>query len=135
MKKIIDRLSEYIDIKGISLNAFDKSVGASNGYIGKQIKNKASIGGDMLEKISCIYEDLNIGWLITGKGTMLYNEAPEIASESPLDTKVNSQCEACRIRDKLIDSQQRQIDTLSKLIQHLEEKKSPEEGQKRKAAS
>ena len=71
MKKIINRLVEYIECKGISFNAFDKSIDASNGYIGKQIKNNASIGGDVIEKISCIYADLNIDWLITGNGKML----------------------------------------------------------------
>jgi hypothetical protein len=69
--KIIERLQNYIDYKRISYNSFDKSIGASNGYIGKQIKNGASIGGDVIEKISCIYSDLSIEWLITGKGNMI----------------------------------------------------------------
>jgi hypothetical protein len=69
--KIISRLQQYIEYKNISLNAFDKSIDASNGYIGRQIKNQASVGGDVIEKISCVYADLNIEWLITGKGEML----------------------------------------------------------------
>lgn len=72
--KIIDRLYEYIEHKGISLNAFDKSIEASNGYIGRQIKNKASVGGDVIEKISCVYTDLNLDWLITGQGSMLKSD-------------------------------------------------------------
>lgn len=77
--KIIDRLNEYIEHKGISLNAFDKSIEASNGYIGRQIKNKASVGGDVIEKISCIYTDLNLEWLITGHGSMLKSEDNNIS--------------------------------------------------------
>lgn len=101
MKKIIDRLAEYIELKDISLNAFDKSLGMSNGYIGKQIKNKASIGGDIIEKISCIYTDLSIDWLITGKGeilrevkaTKLYKENGTVnkIEESSIATKANGE--------------------------------------------
>lgn len=52
MKKIIDRLAYYVDSNNISYNSFDKSIGASNGYFGKQVKNKASIGSDIIEKLS-----------------------------------------------------------------------------------
>jgi hypothetical protein len=76
LMKIIERLKEYIEYKSISFNAFDKSIEASNGYIGRQIKNNASIGGDIIEKISCIYSDLNIDWLITGIGKMLRTDSP-----------------------------------------------------------
>lgn len=78
--KIIQRLSKYIEFKGISLNAFDISIGASNGYIGKAIKNSGSIGGDVIEKISEIYTDLSLIWLITGKGEMLGAEEPVTTS-------------------------------------------------------
>jgi len=83
MKKIIDRLAEYIELKDISLNAFDKSIGMSNGYIGKQIKNKASIGGDIIEKIACVHTDLNIDWLITGKGELLKNSDEVMGKAMP----------------------------------------------------
>jgi len=66
--KTIERLKQFIDYKNISLNAFDNSIGASTGYIGKQIKNKASIGTDIVEKILKIYPDLNPEWLLTGRG-------------------------------------------------------------------
>jgi repressor LexA len=72
--KVIDRLKQYIEFKGLILNAFDKTIGTSNGYIGKQIKNGASIGTDIIEKIICIYSDLNLEWLITGDGNMLKNK-------------------------------------------------------------
>lgn len=76
--KIIERLRLYIDYKQISFNSFDKAIGASNGYIGKQIKNGASIGGDIIEKISCIYPDLNIEWLVTGRGEMLISDEEQM---------------------------------------------------------
>ena len=141
MKKIIDRLHEFIVYKGISLNAFDKSIGASNGYIGKQIKNSASIGGDLIEKISCIYVDLSVEWLITGKGGMFKNKEKDDISEHLVEDPVSrymgpSDCQMCKMKDLLIDSLRQQIDTQKQLIGHLEEIDSPNEaGQKRKAAS
>jgi len=69
--KIIERLNQFIDYKNISLNMFDKSIGASNGYIGKQIKNNGSIGSDLIQKIFSVYPDLNILWLMTGEGEMI----------------------------------------------------------------
>jgi phage repressor protein C with HTH and peptisase S24 domain len=69
--KIINRIAQYIDTEGISKNAFDKIIGAGNGYIGKQITNDASIGGDVIEKIICNFPKLNPIWLITGEGEML----------------------------------------------------------------
>lgn len=64
--KTIDRLKEFIDAKNISYNAFDTSIGAGNGYIGRTIKNKGSIGSDIIEKIYSTYPEIDIQWLITG---------------------------------------------------------------------
>lgn len=69
--KLINRLESYIKHKNLSFNAFDKSIGAANGYIGKQIKGNGSIGSDIIEKIASIYTDLNLSWLISGTGQML----------------------------------------------------------------
>ena len=65
--KTIDRIQQFISEKGMSLNAFDAAIGASNGYIGRQIKNHASVGSDIVEKISCAFPEIDVLWLITGK--------------------------------------------------------------------
>ena len=68
--KTVNRIKQYLDAKSISLNAFDKAIEAGNGYLGKQLKRNASIGSDVVEKIVCIYPDLNPTWLVTGRGNM-----------------------------------------------------------------
>jgi len=93
--KVIQRLYQYIEFKQISLNAFDVSIDASNGYIGKQIKNNASIGSEIIQKISETYTDLSIEWLITGTGSMLkeQNLIPtynNVLCESPLKYNDNN---------------------------------------------
>ena len=69
--KTVDRINQFIEVKGISLNAFDKSIGRPAGYIGKQIRSNASIGSDIVETILRKYEELSPQWLISGEGEML----------------------------------------------------------------
>lgn len=136
MEKAIDRLQSYLRTKGVSLNSFDKSIGAANGYIGKQIRNSGSIGSDMIEKIHCIYTDLNLNWLLTGEGEMLRG--------SHAVTQVNSDtgqpCPLCQEKEKVIAAQQQHIDTLQRELHHCKalydeerEKSHQHDGQKRKA--
>lgn len=73
---MLSRIKKYIDYKGISISAFEKSVGMSNASYGKSLKSGGTIGGDKLEKILTIYSDLNPEWLLTGNGNMLRSEIP-----------------------------------------------------------
>lgn len=58
--------------KSISNYAMERSLGIANGYIKKQTKRgNGSIGSFILEKIMDRYLDLNIEWLISGKGLMI----------------------------------------------------------------
>lgn len=69
--RLIDRLNRYLERKDISPYAFEKACGVANGYLGKQSRGKGSVGSEILEKISVQYPDLNLVWLITGKGRMI----------------------------------------------------------------
>ena len=72
---ILDRIKEYIDHKGISIAAFERSVGMSNASFSKSLKNKGGIGSDKIENILSIYTELSPNWLLTGKGNMLKSES------------------------------------------------------------
>jgi hypothetical protein len=106
--KTIERLKKYLDFKGISMNSFDKSIEASNGYIGKQIKNSASVGSDTLQKIVSVYQDLNLQWLITGVGNMLNENIVNEPSSS-----YNKMCQKCNEKDLLITDLHKIVDTLT----------------------
>lgn len=62
------RIKEYLKYKRITQNEFSASIGVSNAYI-PSIRN--SIQPDKLLRIQALYPDLNIEWLVTGKGAML----------------------------------------------------------------
>ena len=72
---MLDRIKEYIDHKGISIAAFERSVGMSNASFSKSLKNKGGIGSDKIENILSVYTELSPNWLLTGKGNMLKSES------------------------------------------------------------
>ncbi len=69
--KAIERISAYLTYKIITLHKFEQTVHLSNGYFQKQLRNKGSIGSDILIKIADNYNDLDIIWVLTGEGNML----------------------------------------------------------------
>jgi hypothetical protein len=69
--KIIERIHEYLYHKRLKPIPFEKKVGLSNGYLGKQLRRKADVGESVLVKIIEHCPDLNPIWLVSGKGEML----------------------------------------------------------------
>lgn len=91
--KAIERLYKYLDFKGVKPVRFEKTIGLSNGYLGKQLKRKGGLGEDIINTIVNNCSDLNIEWLITGGGTMLKDtqKSEEYSfSEQIKDIDVNS---------------------------------------------
>ena len=80
---ILDRIKLYIDTKGISIAAFEKSVGMSNASFSKSLKNNGAIGTDKLENILSVYPDISPEWLLTGQGDMLKEEPSLSVSMNP----------------------------------------------------
>lgn len=82
---ILERLKDYLDCKGITIAAFERSIGMSNASFGKSLKNKKAIGTDKLENILKCYPDINPSWLLTGKGNMIIEDEHSVAhiAENP----------------------------------------------------
>ena len=78
MGSISGRIKLFTDETNVSINQFEKSIGASNGLIGKAIRDNRDVGSSYVEKIILAYPDLNGDWLITGRGQML---KPKISNE------------------------------------------------------
>lgn len=70
-EKIIKRIFQYLDYQAIPPTRFEKEIGLSNGYLGKQMKKNADLGEGVIAKIVENWRHINIEWLITGKGEML----------------------------------------------------------------
>lgn len=82
--KIVDRIKLFIESRNISLRSFDESVGMSKGYMSRQIKTHASVGGDVLERIIDTYPELNPIWLLKGEGEMLLTPTNMANEDKPL---------------------------------------------------
>ena len=70
-----ERLLQFIQFRMMSIRAFETSCGCKNAWV-SDIMSRIDIG--KVQKISEIYPELNIDWLFTGRGNMLYGlEDPE----------------------------------------------------------
>lgn len=74
-----ERLKEFINYKNIGRNKFEDSIGVSNGYTSTKSK---SLSSDVLEKIHATYPELNINWLVSGEGDMIYNTKLNVSTNS-----------------------------------------------------
>ena len=99
---IKERLFAYLKLKGITPTRLENTIRAGGSYL----KNVKSIGSDKLFDISTHLPDLNIDWLVTGRGEMLYSEAT-FGKNDILP---------------ITESQQRTIEALSKSIENLTQK-------------
>ncbi len=65
-----DRIMQFIDYKGIRINAFEKSIGVSRSYI----TNTKNISAEVASLILRTYSELSAEWVLTGEGSMLKKE-------------------------------------------------------------
>ena len=86
-----DRIKAYCKAEKMTVSAFEDSIGASNGYVNAISK---SIGIDKLNTIVEKFSNLNIEWLLTGRGEMLKTNRTSVEhtpskdqSEQHKDTK------------------------------------------------
>lgn len=79
------RLQQIIDYYELTPYAFSVKIGVSEGVVRKILKENTAIRSDNLEKISQTFTDINIDWLITGRGDMLLNTA-STPTQHPLQT-------------------------------------------------
>ena len=73
---IQSRIKLFLKLKDIKVSIFERKINSSNGYV-KSLKK--SIDNDKLERIVEHYPELNIEWLLLGKGEMFKNSAQDSA--------------------------------------------------------
>jgi len=67
------RFTQYLLSEKMTSKRLSEISGVSEAVISKLKRDKTNIQSDMLEKIIYVLPNLNVRWLLTGKGTM-YNE-------------------------------------------------------------
>lgn len=72
-----DRLKVFLTSQKIGRNKFEEELGISIGYMSSKAN---TITSEVIEKTISAYPELNIEWLITGKGNMLKESSDVIGS-------------------------------------------------------
>lgn len=72
-----DRLTEFLNLKGMSKTEFGRRIGVSSAYISSIRK---SIQPDKIKSIALEFPDLNIEWLLTGDGNPITENSANQAS-------------------------------------------------------
>lgn len=127
-KKAIHRLFEYLALKGQKHTRAEKDWGLSNGYLNTQLKRGADLGEGVIVKIVNYCLDLNIEWLLTGKGECIkirnsYSELSEPVADYKLK---NDLLPRLNDKDEIIKLQREKISTLEKeLANYLSKKNRP----------
>ncbi len=78
-KRVVDRIKEYSEAKGISIRQIESTIGASNGVINNAIKRGSDISTKWASSIVDNYRDINPAWLLLGEGDMILKDShPEV---------------------------------------------------------
>lgn len=116
---ILERLKQYIDFKGISVAAFERSIGMANASFGKSLKKQGAIGTDKLENILNIYPDISPAWLLKGEGNMILTGEVSQPTQEPASTYLLNMVNE---KDLTIREQAEEIGELRERIRQLEQR-------------
>ena len=111
----LQRIKQFIDLKGITIKAFEQKIGFSNGAFGSQLRNNRTIGVDKIENILFEYPELSPEWLLTGKGEMIKSSTVQeniIKEDTSGYSMVNTLLEQLSKLTDTVLSQQKTIESL-----------------------
>lgn len=105
--KIITRLFIYLQHKGIPHTRFEKEIGLSNGYLNTQLKRNSDLGESVIRKIVDNCLDMDMVWLITGRGNMLKNSPSSTYNQpqSPVNNTIVTELKEriTELKDRITD--------------------------------
>lgn len=82
MGNILTKIQQIASNEGITIGAFERSIGASKGVLSRAIANGTDIQAKWLEKIVENYPHYSASWLLAGEGPMLKTNTSS-ADEAP----------------------------------------------------
>lgn len=107
-ESVKDRIAQFINCKGLSVRAFEISVGFSNGYMRSLRHSPKDLN---LEKILAAYPEIDREWLLTGDGPVpAVIEKKKIAEEKKTPCPDNLNKDLIMENKKLFDLLERQQD-------------------------
>ncbi|WP_413532748.1 hypothetical protein [Empedobacter brevis] len=124
-----EKILQYIESKSVTKYEFYQKTGISNGVLSQ----KSGLSEDNLLRFLSYYKDVNPEWLLTGKGSMLKEDAVNKVNQSITgdgniqsgnNTSITGDCKEkvqelqkqLKEKDKEIERQKKQIDKLFNMI-------------------
>lgn len=84
MERIIDRVNDFIQYKGMSIRAFESEAGIKYSTISAAIKRGTELNTATLLKIIDTYDEIDTDWLMKGEGEMIKDTSTQEV-ETPSD--------------------------------------------------
>lgn len=114
---INERIALIISTLKMNPNSFSVAIGVNSTIIHNIVKGRNAPSYDILNKIALSFDDINMNWLIVEKGELLkasnvlnLDQVHETGSKYRPAPK---SCEKCKMKDELIVSLRREIETLT----------------------
>lgn len=117
MKTTIDRIYELVDFKGETIYKLSKSIDVSNGYFSKQKLSNGAISSTIIEKLVNHFPDVDLNWLITGKGKMLRTNTASTGKDCT--EKIDQLKEQLAKSEELVGLQRYQLEGFAREIKRL----------------
>lgn len=111
---IKERILQIADYKSIRKEEFIKGLGQSyNNYRGKSKESPPT--SEVIAEISTKYPDINLIWLLTGKGEMIQNTNTENKEILFYEKLLESKEKEIEMKDEIIDNLKDHIRTLKNM--------------------
>lgn len=114
---IKENILYFADSLNISRREFYRKINVSRGTL----ESASGITEEILSKFITTFPEINLQWLILGKGEMYQGNK---LNNNPLYNKTQMEektCEKCEEKERIISSQQQTIETQQQLIRFLQE--------------
>ena len=112
------RILEYLDFKGITVTKFFEETGIKRGFLDTDKLNMA-VTDLNITKIIAKYNDLNLIWLLTGKGKMIFDFRMKDDDDGEMLQIVNDLEETYQGVSEIIKSQKETINVLKVSVDDL----------------
>ena len=114
-----DRLREFIDTQDLSITKLEAEIPVTRGTVARFMRGDGNFSAEILVKINERYPELNIDWLVTGRGSMLYNNNEVKEDGFKFKDRIDLMEVIISSKNALIDSLQERINNQSAYLEVL----------------